>query len=763
MGGVDGFLREREAMIGSAAPGARSARRLSDLTDGAVSALAETALARLSAPWAVIALGGWGARRLLPLSDLDILIVTDGRDAGLEAALKDVLYPLWDAGLDVGHQVRARRDHLRMSRSDIDTLTATLTGRRLCGDAALAQRVIAEVATDAARRRRAVVAQLLSRERPGSPYLLEPDLKNGAGGQRDLDELTWLAAVLGGRAAHDPSALVPAGPLDAEEASVLAAAGERITEARWAVHRQSARPTSVLSTDLTQGSGLDLEQTQSALADVHHVLLRVHARLGRGDVEFDPRDGRPGQIAPARLFELLDAGTAALASLEEAAWAGLLEGLAPGFRALMALRRPALSHLYTVGDHCLRTATGIPEVAREHVPDHSHVGGSARLDPSLQTAALLHDVGKTKPGRDHASRGEARVRELAPRFGLSADQVEEAALLVREHLLLSETAFGRDIHDEDVILQTAARVGRAELVGPLLLLTIADSLATGPGAWTPWHGALVGELAQRLRVALDDESAGAGIAQRALEVRGEAVELVGAGARREQRRFIEGAPLRYLAGQLPADVVTHAGLAATVASSGDPLAVQIAVTPGPADGTWRASVAAADRPGLFAALCGAFALSGLDIMAADAYDAQEHVALDVFVVRSDTLASVEPATWAAFERSFRAALIDPGGLETRLAERRRHYVPRVAAETRVQSALAESYATAVKVVASDRVGLLYDIARAFADGGLDIRWARAVTQDGVARDVFHVTDDQGEPVTDPGVLGHLAMRIRERV
>ena len=75
---------------------------------------------------------------------------------------------------------------------------------------------------------------------------------------------------------------------------------------------------------------------------------------------------------------------------------------------------------------------------------------------------------------------------------------------------------------------------------------------------------------------------------------------------------------------------------------------------------------------------------------------------------------------------------------------------------------AESYATAVRVRAADRVGLLYDIARAIAETELDIHWARALTQDGIARDVFHVTDASGEPVDDPGLLGHLAMRIRER-
>jgi [protein-PII] uridylyltransferase len=165
---------------------------------------------------------------------------------------------------------------------------------------------------------------------------------------------------------------------------------------------------------------------------------------------------------------------------------------------------------------------------------------------------------------------------------------------------------------------------------------------------------------------------------------------------------------------------------------------------------------------LFAAICGALSLSGLDIMGADAYDAHEGVAVDVFTVRSDTRATVDTATWSAFERHLSGALIDPGGLAARLAERQRHYPARTRVRTRVETHDSGVYATAIEVRAADRVGLLHDLALAFAQSGLRIGWARALTKDGVARDVFHVTDELGEPVDDPGILGHVAMRIRER-
>ena len=758
---VAGFLEQRAALIVSATPGSDAARALSDLTDRAVSGLAEAALSQLRSPWAVLALGGWGARRLLPHSDLDLLVVTDAPAHELRPALTGVLYPLWDAGLAVGHQVRSRRDHERAVRDDLQTLTATLTGRVLCGDGALGERVLASAAVGAGKRSRAIVPALTARERPGSPYLLEPDLKGGAGGRRDLDELTWLSAVLTGARQSDPAALCGLGLLETTEFRALRCAGDLLDAGRWVVHRGAPRASSILTIEDAADPGIDAEALQGALADVHHITLRVRGRVAGRPTAFDPRHGAQGAIGGAGLFALLDKRDEALPSLEEAAWAGLLDDLAPAFSELMHVRRPALSHAFTVGAHCLRCATAIASAGDQPEMMRALEGTGDRR--ALLTAALLHDVGKSQRGPGHAERGEAIVRTLGVRFGLTPAQVDDAALLVREHLLLAEVAAGRDIHDEDVIVRTAALIPRRDLVDALFVLTGADALATGPGAWSAWHSALVGELADRLRAALSDSFEGAGIVERAEEVRAGALDLLGGGATARPSTFVEGAPLRYLAASSAPEVARHSGLVADVADTGLPDAFAVAVAPGPTVGAWRVSVAAPDRPGLFATLCGALCLSGLDIHAADAWDAHGGVALDVFVVRSDTRAVIDTSTWAAFERHLASGLADPAGLATRLAERRRHYPPRARARTLVRVEETGAYATAVRVRAADRPGLLYDIARAFADTGLRLTWARAITRSGVANDVFHVTDDAGEPVTESGALGHLAMRIRERV
>ena len=154
------------------------------------------------------------------------------------------------------------------------------------------------------------------------------------------------------------------------------------------------------------------------------------------------------------------------------------------------------------------------------------------------------------------------------------------------------------------------------------------------------------------------------------------------------------------------------------------------------------------------------ALAGLDILSVDAFGAPAGVALDEFVVTSATRRTVTEETFSAVKRFVNAALKDRLGTATRLAERRRHYPVRTSVPTEVATRTA-GWDTLVRITATDRPGLLHDIAAAISACGLDIRWAKVQTIDGVARDAFHVTGPDGGPVTDPGVLGHLAMRVRD--
>lgn len=741
-GVVETFLTRREALIATAEPGTHAARELSDLTDTAVSALAGAAVSRAGAPFALFALGGYGARRLLPHSDIDLLVISSGRPADLEPLVRGLFYPLWDGGFTVGHQVRSPKAQIQALRDDGRNLTAFMTARFLAGDATLAERTIAECFRRIARDAAAVRRELLARERPGSPYLLEPDLKEGAGGQRDIDELVWHAALRSGAPAHDTFALLEAGLLEAREVDAVEEAQEAVSAARWRLHAHADSARNVLSVDDAEAADVDADAVQRALERVHHTLLAVRGRVhGSADPGGTPL-GLPDLVAAAHT------GPAALHELERAAWLGGLDDAAPGFARSMTLRRPGLSHRYTVGAHCLRTLTLLARPGPEAPPvtlDTPTLG-------ALVTAALVHDAGKAEPGPGHAERGAEAAREAAIRLGLSEREADDAATLVAEHLLLSEVAGRSDVSDEDVVLTAAARVGDLRLVRPLYLLTAADMQATGPDVWTPWRAAVVGDLAARMEAALSPGVDGAGIVAAAEQTRADARRRASkVGASRTVLGFLEHAPLRYLARRSAEDVLRDARLVQSLGGPGSLGEFAYGTRSATATDTWLLDIVVRDRPGLFALLAGSIELSGLDVLAAEAFTEQAGIALDTFVVTSATHAAVTDSNWHAFQRNVDDVLAGRADLDARLAERRSYYrrtrrrQARVSAETHVTAGPRGAFSTTVHVCAHDRVGLLYDLARAIDRAGLDIRRAMITTSSGVADDVFEVTDAEGAP------------------
>ncbi len=748
------YLARRSELISGSEPGLGAARELCAATDEAVRELSRAASSRLRGRWALIALGGWGAGALLPSSDLDILVLSDAPSSRLKPFVEAVLYPLWDAGLKVGHQVRSPREQLRAMRDDLVSCTAALTGRPLSGDIEWAAGTLAAAARDARRRERRLSAELLARPRPGSPYALEPDLKEDAGGRRDYDELVWRAAIAGGAPMSDPSALVSAGIATLDEVTLATHAAEVVAAARFVLAREGLGSRLTLDAaaelDAAGVTGAGADDVQRALADTALVLARARRRAAGVPVEPD------GPLSADQVFELLDRGESALPALEEAAQARRLEALVPGFGDLMTLRRPGLGHELTVGAHSLKTAVLAGTMPAEGTLRRSVVGVEHRR--ALQVAALTHDLGKTESGAGHAERGARPAREAALRFGLPERGADAVASLVRLHLALAETASRADLDNEDDVLAAAARVGERELLAPLHVLTAADSLATGPSTWSSWTATLVGTLVARLDAALSDDVDGAGIASRGEAVRSSTLAAM-AGASEAERAFVERAPLRYLASREPAEVSRHARLVAELAAAPHATEARVAVSAGPAPGTHAVTIVARDRAELLARTAGAMALAGLDILALDAYGSSAGVALDTFVVTSATRAAITPETFAHLERLLRAALADRLELQTRLAERRRHYPARRSGTVDVEIDRS-GWDTAVRITAPDRPGLLFDLARAVSSSGLDIRWAKVLTVDGMALDTFHVVGPDGGPVDDPGELGHLSMRLR---
>ena len=252
----------------------------------------------------MLALGGWGCGALLPASDLDILILSDAPTGNLKPFVEAVLYPLWDAGLKVGHQVRSPKQQLKAMREDLKTCTAMLTGRPIAGDIVWAEETLHSCVATVAKKPKRLRAEIESRPRPGSPYLLEPDLKEGAGGRRDFDELTWSAALLTGAPQHDPSALLEAGLMTRPEFDALCAAAAEVSAARWELQRGGFGDSMSLDS-LEVLTATEPEDVQAALGETALLLSRTRARIAGNAA------GCSEPLTPEQVFSYLGLASAA--------------------------------------------------------------------------------------------------------------------------------------------------------------------------------------------------------------------------------------------------------------------------------------------------------------------------------------------------------------------------------------------------------------------------------------------------------------------
>ena len=144
--------------------------------------------------------------RAVPGSDIDVLLLHDAKGRGLPAVrdlAERIWYPLWDAGFVTGHGTRTVKDSIALADEDIDALTAFLDAHHIAGDEELTDELVTRGRQLAQRRGRRLLTQLteaseLRRVRPGLvAEMLEPDLKDGGGGLRDIQSLAWAGDALG--------------------------------------------------------------------------------------------------------------------------------------------------------------------------------------------------------------------------------------------------------------------------------------------------------------------------------------------------------------------------------------------------------------------------------------------------------------------------------------------------------------------------------------------------------------------------------------
>jgi [protein-PII] uridylyltransferase len=792
----------------------------------------------------VAAVGGYGRATLAPGSDIDLLfLLAADKDELGERVAEAMLYLLWDLRQKVGHSTRSVAECLRQSKSDMTVRTALLEARFILGDGALFEDMRRRFTQEIVHSnpRDFVAAKLAERDtrisRTGrSRYLVEPNVKEGKGGLRDLNTLFWIAKyVYRVREAGD---LVEAGLFTKREYRLFRRCEEFLWRVRCHLHFLTGRAEEVLSFEVQRAVAARLGYaSRGGLAGVerfmkHYFLVakdvgdltavlcaaleenqaKPAAVLDRFAAQTRPHDSalhragfgiERGRITVAgpdvfnrdptnliRLFwmadrnglaihpdakrlvisalKLIDAKLRAspeanrlfldiltsrnspevvLRLMNEA---GVLGRFIPEFGRIVALMQFNMYHHYTVDEHLLRAIGNLAELeAQRHRDDHplaSVIMSSIEKRRALYVAMFLHDIAKGRT-EDHSLAGVAVARDLCPRLGLSAAETETVAWLVENHLIMSDTAQRRDLSDRLTIETFAARVQTLERLKMLLVLTVCDIQAVGPGVWNGWKGELLRTLYWETEVVL---AGGHSMRERSWRVERAKSELRDKLAGWSNLDFEAYAARHQQAYWLRVDLprkIRHAKLLnMTEIELPAPI---MDIRTDAFRGVTELTVIAPDHPHLLSIVAGACAASGANIVDAQIYTTNDGLALDTFFVSrgfdrdEDELRRGERIA-LAIERTLRGE-VRLGELVAAKSNPARVIAFDVPPEVSIDNELSNRF-TVIEVSGHDRPGLLYSITTILSGLNLNIGSAHIATFGERAADVFYVTDLTGAKI-----------------
>ncbi|WP_298158919.1 [protein-PII] uridylyltransferase [Brevundimonas sp.] len=756
----------------------------------------------------LIAVGGYGRGVLAPFSDLDLVFLRPWKTtARTETVAEFMLYVLWDLGLKVGSSARSVDEALSLARSDMTIRTALLEARPLAGDDRLTEDFLWRfrgMVTNADPRP-FIAAKMEEREtrhsRTGAVrYRVEPNIKDGKGGLRDLNTLFWIAR-----------SLAPESPLGARVLDELLTPRERRTfeeafDFLWRVrahlHLAAGRAEEKLTFDLqpevarrmgwrgrgdepaverfmrryflvardvgalTRAMSATLEARQQkktmslsrlipgrkrnlgvegfiedggrlsvtgpevfagdpvklltlfVCADQHDLDVHPHAfsAVTRSLALVTPRLRRDPR-ATAALLHVLAHGQRPYRALTIMNEAGLLGRFLPEWGRIVGQTQFNMYHAYTVDEHTLQAIGIINDIQRGKLKDDHPLATEVIhliADPeALMLAMLLHDVGKGGE-RGQLEDGAIAARRACERLGVDPRRIEIVVWLVRHHLALSDYAQKRDISDPATVQAFAELVGDPERLRMLLVLTVADIRAVGPGVWNSWKGQLMRSLYAAVEALF----------------RGEDIQTVD--------------PL-----------AEHADLVARALEGGAAVEARTCVA-GRIEETTEIALAARDRPGLFADLAAVLAAAGADVTGARVATAADGTVLDVFQVQDGAdqpYGQAEPRRLKSLIAALEAAARGETPVQPPAMPRSspRRAVFDVRPVVMIDNA-ASADATVIEVSGADRPGLLAELSRTLSDHDLSIRSAHVAGFGERAVDSFYVTDRSGRKLKSDGLL-----------
>jgi [protein-PII] uridylyltransferase len=806
---------------------------------------------------ALVAVGGYGRSEMAPHSDVDLLFLQPYKETPWsKQALEYLLYMLWDLGLKVGYATRSISECIQLAKADITIRTTIIEARYLCGDRELFEKLMQKFQSGVVKGSGPafVEAKLAERDerhlRMGdSRYVVEPNVKNGKGGLRDLHTLFWIGKYL----YHVTQAadLVDAKVFSAKQFARFSKAENYLWAVRFNLHYMAGRAEERLTLNVQSelgrrmgykdhtgnlaverfmkhyflyakevgnltrvfcavleeqhkrrprfrmqrvtlkpehidgfvvvGGRVDVESetlfkiqpikmlrlfhlAQERRVDIHpRAQLRVTQSLHAidGAMRADPEAGR-------LFMEMLTAPKDVEITLRRLNESGVFGRFIPDFGRVVAQMQHDMYHVYTVDEHTIRAVGMLARIEAgefaKDMPLSHNIIHKVLSRKVLYLAVLLHDIAKGRGG-DHSKLGAGVAAKVAPLLGLGDAESETVEWLVRAHLDMSRVAFRRDLADPKTIANFAAIVQSPERLQLLLLLTVADIRAVGPGRWNNWSGQLLRELYfATLEVLSGGEAsiAGPGRIEAAKAALGVHASDWGEGELDAHTERFRGS---YWTAVSATSHAHHADFLRNVGSGKDVVAVD--AIPDAFRAVTDFTVYAPDQPGLFAKIAGAMAVAGVNIVDARVSTTTDSMALDQVSVQGADGKAVD-AQYAVDK--IKKIITDVLAGQVEPAEVLRHQregadrtsVFSVAPRVLVNNEVSDIH-TMIEVNGRDRRGLLFWVTLGLTELGLEISSARIATYGERAVDVFYVRDSDGLKITEEVHLDAIRKRLMDAV
>jgi [protein-PII] uridylyltransferase len=799
---------------------------------------------------AILAVGGYGRGEMAPHSDVDLAFITPHkRTAWTEQVIEGMLYILWDLNLKIGQSSRSLDETVKMAQQDLTIRTALLESRFVWGDRDIFDQassrfwaeVVGKTAPDFVSQKMAERDER-HKKMGDSRYVVEPNIKDGKGGLRDLHTLYWIGKYV--HRVRSSQALVDVGLLTTDEYRRFEKAENFLWAVRCHMHDLTGRTEDRLTFDLqsevaqrmhfaarpgrsaverfmqfyflnakTVGdlTGLFLAHLDESLAKKGRRFLPTLSRKPRKLNGFQLERGRLALPSddffaenPIRLIEIfhladkfgLEIHPLAMRSAQRDArlidaklrndktanalfldiltsqrdpetvlrWMNestVFGRFIPDFRRIVAQMQFDMYHHYTVDEHSIQAIGLLAEIEKGDLKsDHPLSTAIMRQVLSrrvLFVATLLHDIAKGRGG-DHSELGALVAEQLCPRLGLSEAETEAVAWLVRYHLFMSATAFKRDLSDFKTILDFSHMVQSPERLRLLLVLTVVDIRAVGPGVWNSWKRQLLSDLFEAT-----EEVLRLGHKQRGRDDR-----ILAKKETLEGKLGLPKASFAKLAKRFPSpywiaepDDIIERNARLLLANDQTDLAIDACYYG--ERGATLVTVYAADHPGLFYRIAGAIHLAGGNIIDARIHTSTDGMAVDNFLVQ-DPLGRPfqEQSQIDRLRISIEDALANRGRQAPKLANKpvalRRAEAFTIAPAVLIDNQASNRF-TVIEVNARDRPALLNNLALALFQAKVTLHSAHIATYGERAVDTFYATDLFGGKIDNKARLKSLETKL----